>query len=347
MRAVRFDAFCEPLYVTDVPPPTAPSGGIVIDVMATGLCRSDWHGWQGHDPDITVLPHIPGHELAGVVSEVGAGVTRCRVGDRVTIPFVCACGTCVVCRRGDGQVCPNQWQPGFSGPGSFGERVAVPFADVNVVHLPDGMDDRTASALGCRFATAFRAVRQVADVRAGETVAVLGCGGVGLSAVMIAAAVGAIVIAVDVNPQALARAAGAGAVHTLDGDDADVPGALRDLVPGGVDVGIDALGSPATAAASIAALRPRGRHVQVGLLPAAVTHQQESIPMHTVIARELTVLGSHGMSAAGYPEMLSLIADGTLRPAELVSRTITLDEVPDALASMSRSQQPGVTVCVP
>jgi alcohol dehydrogenase len=347
VRAVQFDDFAAPLYVTVVRDPIPAAGGIVVDVRATGICRSDWHGWQGHDPDITSLPHVPGHEFAGVVAAIGADVSTCEVGDRVTVPFVCACGTCPTCRSGNGQVCPDQWQPGFSGPGSFAELVAIPFADVNVVRLPDGIADESAAALGCRFATAYRAVTHVARVRPGDVVAVFGCGGVGLSAVMIAAALGAEVIALDVQPAALARAAASGATHTIDTSHHDAVASIRDIVGEGTHVGIDALGSPATASASVSSLRPRGRHVQVGLLPPAVTRGRESIPMHTVIARELIVLGSHGMSAAEYPEMLDRISSGLLRPAELVARTIGLDDVPAAVDGMSRHDQAGVTVCRP
>jgi alcohol dehydrogenase len=344
---VLFDSFAEPLRVTEVPEPTAPDDGVVIQVRATGICRSDWHGWQGHDPDIVTLPHIPGHEFAGVVASVGRNVRGSTVGDRVTVPFVCACGTCPTCRSGNGQVCPHQWQPGFSGAGSFAERVAIPFADINVIHLPDGVSDETAAALGCRFATAYRAVTQVAGVQPDEIVAVFGCGGVGLSAVMIAASLGATVIAVDVQPAALARAAGVGAAHLVDARDQDPVDAIRDLVPDGVHVGIDALGSTATAWASVASLRPRGRHVQVGLLPPAVVMGRESIPMHLVIGRELAVLGSHGMAASGYPAMLESIARGQVRPTELISRTIGLDDVPDALAAMGHHEHDGITVCLP
>lgn len=212
MRAVVFDAFGSDLRVCEVPAPAPPPGGAVIRVEATGLCRSDWHGWQGHDPDIRVLPHVPGHELAGVVEDVGPGVGSWRAGDRVTVPFVCACGSCTACAAGDQQVCERQTQPGFTHWGSFAEYVAIENADVNLVALPEEMTFPTAASLGCRFATAFRAVVTVGRVRPGEWVAVHGCGGVGLSAVMIAAAAGARVVAVDVSPQALdlARLAAAG-----------------------------------------------------------------------------------------------------------------------------------------
>ncbi|MGP4012786.1 alcohol dehydrogenase catalytic domain-containing protein, partial [Streptomyces sp. 4N124] len=199
MRAVMFERYGQPAEVrNDAPDPTPAPHGVLVRVEATGLCRSDWHGWQGHDEDIT-LPHVPGHELAGVVEAVGDRVTAWRPGDRVTVPFVCACGTCASCAAGDQQVCERQTQPGFTHWGSFAEYVALDHADVNLVAVPDGMSFATAASLGCRFATAFRAVVQQGRVAAGEWVAVHGCGGVGLSAVMIAAASGARVIAVDVS----------------------------------------------------------------------------------------------------------------------------------------------------
>nr|BFE83119.1 hypothetical protein GCM10020093_057200 [Planobispora longispora] len=196
---------------------------------ATGLCRSDWHGWQGHDADITRLPHVPGHELAGVLEAVGPEVRGWRPGDRVTIPFVAACGSCTACAAGDQQVCERQTQPGFTHWGSFAEYVAVENADVNLVALPPGMSFTTAASLGCRFATAFRAVVQVGGARPGEWVAVHGCGGVGLSAVMIAAAAGARVVAVDVSAEALRLAGEAGAAHVIGA----APGTPRQASPPG------------------------------------------------------------------------------------------------------------------
>jgi alcohol dehydrogenase len=191
-------------------------GGAVLAVRATGICRSDWHGWMGHDPDIR-LPHVPGHEIAGTVEAVGAGVERWCVGQRVTVPFVC--GRCEQCRSGNQQVCDRQFQPGFTHWGSYAEYVAIEYADVNLVELPESLDFVTAASLGCRFATAFRAVVDQGSVRAGTWVAVHGCGGVGLSAVMIATALGAHAIAIDIDRSRLERARSIGAVAAIDAND--------------------------------------------------------------------------------------------------------------------------------
>lgn len=340
MRAIVIDQYGVLPVVREVPEPEVQPGGVVLKVEATGLCRSDWHGWQGHDPDI-VLPHVPGHELAGTIAAVGSEVSGWAVGDRVTSPFICACGSCEQCLEGNHQVCPNQLQPGFNYWGSFAEYVALPFAEVNLVRLPDELDFGTAAGLGCRFATSFRAVRQVGRVRAGESVVVFGCGGVGLSAVMIASALGARVIAVDTNPAALELARSYGAAELVLSSENVVP-ELLELTGGGAQVTIDALGSAAIVQNALRTLRPRGRHVQVGLLPGGV-----HLDVGRLIGQELEWLGSHGMPAHAYPEMLRLVASGNLAPAELITRTITLEEVPAALAALSDGTPPGITIINP
>jgi alcohol dehydrogenase len=344
MRAVLFDRFREPLRVERVADPVPALDGAVIAVRTTGVCRSDWHGWQGHDADISSLPHVPGHEFVGDIVAVGRDVKRWSPGQRVTIPFVAGCGACDDCREGAPQVCPQQYQPGFTGWGSFAELVAVRFADFNLVELPDAIDDVAGAAFGCRLATAYRAVAQQGAAAVDEWVAVHGCGGVGLSAVMVAAALGALPIAVDVNESALSMAREFGAVHTLNAREVDdIPAAIVDLAGGrGAHLSLDALGSATTAANSLRCLRRRGRHLQVGLL--AGSEFQPRLPMELVIARELEVRGSHGIAAADYASLFSLVVAGKLNPARLVRRTITLDETPAALAEMGEFQHPGVTV---
>jgi alcohol dehydrogenase len=333
--------------VRDVPEPVAGEGGVVVRVAASGLCRSDWHAWAGHDPDVE-LPHVPGHEFAGTVHAVGPGVRGVAPGDRVTAPFVLACGVCGPCRRGDQQVCADQRQPGFTGWGSFAEYVVVERAAVNLVRLPDGVALAAAAVLGCRFATAFRALTQVGRLAAGEWVAVHGCGGVGLSAVLVAVAAGARVVAVDVAPAALRLAGGLGAAAVVEAAGLSweqTAAAVRDATGGGAHLSLDALGSVGTCGASIASLRPRGRHVQVGLLPPVLG--LPAVPMHLVIAGELEVLGSHGMAAHAYPELLGLVASGRLDPTRLVTGAVGLDRTPAALAAMGSSPPAGVLLVKP
>jgi D-arabinose 1-dehydrogenase-like Zn-dependent alcohol dehydrogenase len=336
VKAVVYSGYGVMPELTQVADPVCPADGVIVAVGATGVCRSDWHAWKGHDP--VTLPHIGGHEFAGTVVALGPEVTRWRPGDRVTAPFACGCGRCEYCLAGDAQVCPNQTQPGFTGPGSFAELVAVHAADANLVALPADLDFVTAASLGCRFATAFRAVTAHGRVRAGDWLAVQGCGGVGLSAVMIGAALGARVVAVDVSAAALERAGQLGAEVAVDAGAADPAAAIKEVTAGGAHVSIDALGSPDVAATSMRCLRRRGRHIQVGLLGAV------PLPMDLAIGRELEIYGSHGMAARDYPAMMRLIADGTLRPGRLVGEVVGLGDTGQALAAMDQPAGAGITV---
>jgi alcohol dehydrogenase len=342
MRAAVYEEFGQPLSIQNVPDPAPPPRGVVIRVKATGLCRSDWHGWMGHDPDIK-LPHVPGHELAGVIEAVGKEVTRWKTGDRVTVPFVCACGSCPQCASGNHQVCERQTQPGFTHWGSFAEYVAIDNADVNLVRLPDELDYVTAASLGCRFATSFRALVDQGRVSAGQWVAIHGCGGVGLSAIMIANALGANVIAVDISDEKLEFARSIGALETINASKtSNVVKAVMAITNGGAHVSIDALGSPVTCFNSIANLRRRGRHIQVGLMLA--DHHHPAIPMDKVIAKELEILGSYGMQAYKYPAMLAMIQAGKLSPQKLVGRRISLEQSLEELVKMDSFEGIGVKV---
>lgn len=332
MKALVIESFQQKPSIQTLPDPTPSDTGVVIEVKATGLCRSDWHGWMGHDSDIE-LPHVPGHEFAGVIRAMGKDVKNHQIGDRVTVPFVCACGTCPTCQSGNQQICDDQFQPGFTHWGSFAEFVAIDRADINLVGLPEEMTFETAASLGCRFATAFRAVVSQGKVSGGQWVAVHGCGGVGLSAIMIAAAMGAIVIAVDISEEKLAFAKAAGAHFVINGKETpDVAVAILELSKGGVHVSVDALGSKITCWNSIACLRKRGKHMQVGLMAGNQSNPQ--IPMHLVIAKELEILGSHGMPTHAYPEMIKMIDEGTLSPQKLITKRISLEEAVDELPSM-------------
>lgn len=343
MLAVVFDRFGELPRVRAVPEPVPSEDGVVVAVEATGVCRSDWHAWQGHD-DVR-LPHVPGHELAGRIAALGAGVRGWAVGDRVTVPFVCACGRCEQCAAGMQQVCDHQSQPGFTHWGSFAEQVAVHHAEVNLVRLPDGMSSVTAASLGCRFATAYRAVLRQGELRPGQWVAVHGCGGAGASAVMLAAAAGAKVVAVDISRDALNLATSIGAVATVHGPSVgDTAAEVVRLTEGGAHLSLDCIGLPETCAASVASLRKRGTHVQVGLMPPALG--VPPVPMDRVIAGELRIVGSHGMQAHEYPGMLRFVERAGLDLDRLVGSRISMAEAPDALRAMSGSVLParGVTV---
>jgi alcohol dehydrogenase len=343
MKAALYETFGDPITIGNVADPHPEPHGAVIEVRTTGICLSDWHGWRGHDPDILRFPHVPGHELAGVVVEVGRNVTRWKVGDRVTMPFVCGCGACPQCLSGNHQVCDHQFQPGFTHWGSFAQRVGVHYADVNLVRLSEEIDFVAAAGLGCRFVTSFRAVVAQGRLGGGQWLAVHGCGGIGLSAIMIAEALGVNAVAVDIGDEKLALARSLGATATINARKVpNVVEALREITGGGVHVSIDALGSAETCVNSIYSLRKRGKHIQVGLMVA--DHSHPPVPMGRMLAHELEIIGSHGMQAHRYEEMFRMILSGKLRPERLVGRRVGLEEAPAILQSMDRFNNVGITV---
>lgn len=342
MKAIIYEKFQGPIEIKNVIDPTPTDDGVVLKVKATGLCRSDWHGWMGHDSDIK-LPHVPGHEFAGTIEAIGKNVRNFKIGDRVTVPFVCGCGRCIQCNSGNHQICDNQSQPGFTHWGSFAEYVKIDFAETNLVKLPEEIDDVTAATLGCRFITSFRAIVEQGKVKGGQYVAVHGCGGIGLSAIMIASALGANVVAIDINDKALNLARDMGAIETINGTmNKDVVEHVKSITNGGAHVSIDALGSQATCVNSIANLRKQGKHIQVGLMSGH--HQTPKIPMNNVMANELEIIGSHGMQAFKYSEMLGMIKSGKLNPSKLIKKTINLEEATLALPDMNKFEHTGMVV---
>ena len=340
MRAIYFEKYNGPVVVKEIEVPYPAPNSVLIKVEATGLCRSDWHGYVGHDSDIS-LPHVPGHELAGTVAQIGNQVKNFKVGDRVTVPFVNGCGKCQWCKSGNAQVCPEQTQPGFTQFGSFAEYVEIKNADFNLISLPNSISFEVAASLGCRFATAFRGLTSRGGIRTNQLVAVFGCGGVGLSAIMIAKAFGARVIAVDINQIALDNAKSIGADMAISAIDA----VAEIQKHGGADISIDALGSQATAEASVKSLRRLGRHIQLGLL--LTEDGLTPMAMARVIAWELEILGSHGMAAVDYPKLLEMVSNGQLNPELFIKRVIDLEAGAKALAEFNNSVQDGITIIKP
>ncbi|NOR74128.1 MAG: alcohol dehydrogenase catalytic domain-containing protein [Draconibacterium sp.] len=342
MKAVYFEKFQGPVEVREVQNPKVSSNSVIIKVEASGLCRSDWHGWMGHDPDI-ILPHVPGHELAGTIEEIGIDIQNFKIGDRVTVPFVGGCGTCPECSTGNHQVCDNQFQPGFTAWGSFAEFVEIKYADINLVHLPNEIDFVTAARLGCRFITSFRAVIDQGKVSAGAWVAVHGCGGVGLSAINIAAGAGANVVAVDIDDEKLELAKKLGANKIINARKIiNVSAEIIRITGRGAHVSIDALGSQETCFNSVSCLRKRGKHIQVGLTTG--DHQHPKVPMDKVVAHELEILGSHGMQAFRYEAVFEMIKNGKVHPDLMLGKTISLEEAPEVLVNMNNFENLGVTV---
>ncbi len=344
MKAAVLEAFREPLVMREVPDPTPAAHGAVIQVEANGICRSDWHAWAGHWPNAFPLPHVLGHEMCGVVEALGAEVERWRSGDRVVVPFSGGDGTCPWCRRGLANLCEHPVVPGFRSWGGFARYVAVDQADFNLVGLPEAMSFVAGAGMGCRFMTAFHGLTERAAVKAGEWVVVHGCGGVGLSAIEIATALGGNVIGVDIRDDKLELARELGALEVVNAARSnDVAAAVRDLTDGGVHVSVDALGIGPTCRNALKSLRKRGRHVQIGMTDAG-EGANFAIPLDLIIDREIELLGSKGMPPLHYDAMLRMVAAGRLDPGRLVSRTVALEEASAVLAAMDAYDTLGFTV---
>ncbi len=343
MKAALLEKFEQPLTITQVKDPVVPADGVVIDVSVCGVCRSDWHGWKGSN-HVIALPHVPGHEFVGVVVETGPDCKRIKKGDRVTAPVIMGCGQCSACSAGHLTICDDQYVVGFSGWGAFAERVAVPFADANVVVVPENIGDEVAAALGCRTTTAFAAVVDKAQVKAGESLAVHGCGGVGLSAILIGAAIGAEVIAVDIVDEKLSLARELGATHVINAAKVqDVAEAIRDLTGGGAQASIEALGITETFHNSLRCLAKLGRHVQIG--QPLDSHANPPIPLlETIYYRQLVVIGSRGLPAHRFGALFNLLATGRADMTRLIKNRVSLSEVSDIFVQMNNHEDVGMTL---
>ena len=342
MRAALLEAYNAPMPVREVDDPQLSEHGAVVRVLACGICRSDWHAWKGHWQDCFEFPHVLGHEMCGIIEEVGERVTKFSKGDRVLIPFNGGEGACPQCRAGHSNICDFPLTPGFSHWGGFAEYVAIQHADFNLAILPDSIDSIAAAGMGCRFITAFHALVTRAKLNIGEWVAIFGCGGVGLSAVQIAATAGAYPVCVDINDEALSLAKTLGAHAILNAKNIDnVPNSVREITNGGAHISLDALGHEQTCQNALLSLRKRGRHVQVGMSDAI---EAIALPVDTIVDRELSLVGSKGMPAGNLDTLLRLVSDGRLDPTQLISKTVSLEEAGDVLIDMNEFNTQGFVV---
>lgn len=339
MRAAVITAFHHALDVQNVPDPTCPENGVVLQVAACGVCRSDHHGWTGEHPRVSI-GSILGHEYCGTVVAAGPRATH-RLGDTLIAPFILACGQCPACAKGVSNTCAHAVVPGFGTPGAYAEYVAVPF-DHNLVHLPETMSPALAAGLGCRVTTAWHALTDRAAVKAGEWVAVHGTGGIGLATMLLAKTLGARVVVVDIVAEKLAHARALGADATVNATQEDVASAIRDLTGGGADVSIEALGIEATTNASIECLATLGRHVQVGMPVGPTTRM--TINMNAVYMKNLALFGTRGMPAWKYPTLLALIEQGAVDLSPMVARQIALSGASAELKAMDGPTPPGTAV---
>ncbi|AHM04896.1 Alcohol dehydrogenase [Roseibacterium elongatum DSM 19469] len=340
MRAARLTGWRQPLEIGRAPDPVCPRDGVVLEVLACGICRSDWHVWTGGDP--VDLPHIPGHEYCGVVVETGPE-TRCwRVGDRVIAPFILACGACPDCQAGQQTICATQVLPGFTCDGAYAERVAVAHADANLTRLPEGMDPALAAALGCRVTTAWHALTGRAALRPGEWLGIWGGGGVGIAALMLGRAMGARVALADVVPEKLAQARALGAEVVIDARGDDPTGAMREATGGGVHLSVEALGVTTTTENALTSCRKLGRMVQVGM-PAG-DHLRMDLPWDAVYSGQLAIYGTRGMPAHRYPSLLDFLTATDLDLSPMIARRVGLSDATAELELFDRAAPPGVAV---
>ncbi|MES2847015.1 MAG: alcohol dehydrogenase catalytic domain-containing protein [Pseudomonadota bacterium] len=339
MRAAVIRQYNQNLSIESVPDPVCEADGVVLRVLACGICRSDWHGWVGEHPKVKPGA-IPGHEYCGEVVAAGP-LAKWRVGDRVIAPFILACGQCPDCQAGLSNTCKAQRVPGFGEPGAYAEYISVPHAH-NLARLPDQISPVVAAGLGCRVTTAWHALTGRAALQTGEWLAVHGTGGVGMSALLLGRALGARVIVVDVVPEKLAHALTLGAEAAIDARAGDVAARIIDITGGGAHVSIEALGIETTTNGSIECLRTLGRHVQVGL-PVGHTAQMQ-INMNAVYMKQLALFGTRGMPSWRYPSLLDLILRGVVDVSPIVARTVPLSGASAELRAFGGPTPPGVAV---
>ncbi|PUB09792.1 zinc-binding dehydrogenase [Yoonia sediminilitoris] len=338
MRAAVVRDFNEDLSIETVEDPSCPDNGVVLEVAACGVCRSDFHGWVGGHPKVT-NGSILGHEYCGTVVEAGAQA-KYRIGDKLIAPFILGCGDCPACRTGHSNTCESAIVPGFGAPGAYAEFVAVPF-DHNLVHLPETMSEALAAGLGCRVTTAWHALTDRANVRAGEWVAVHGTGGIGLSALLLAKMLGARVIVVDVVQEKLDHALTLGADAAVNAATQDVPDAICEITKGGAQVSLEALGIAQTTNASVECLATLGRHVHVGM-PAGDGMME--VNMRAIYSKQLAFYGTRGMPAWKYPSLLEMIERGDVDLTPMLDREVTLSGASAELRAMKGPTRPGTAV---
>jgi propanol-preferring alcohol dehydrogenase len=347
MKAAQLVAYREPLQIGTHPDPAPTATEALVQVAACGVCRTDWHFWNGDWAWVgfqSPLPSIPGHEFVGTVVEVGSAVTKVKIGDRVTVPFHEGCGACQYCISGASQLCPTPSFPGFGHSGGYGELVSVVNADFNCVRLPDSIDFVSAASLGCRYMTAWHAATHLAAVRAGESVVVLGAGGMGLAAVQIATQAGAQVIAIDRRDEALDKAAKEGAIAVVNSTSTEnVAAAVQELTGGGAHVALDCIGGQETTLNGLLSLRRAGRFVALGLTTQDVAGMV-SVPIDMILALEIRLTGAFGIPRNGYDDLLTLVGRGALAPGSLVGKQIGIDQINDTTQALDRFDTVGCHV---
>jgi 6-hydroxycyclohex-1-ene-1-carbonyl-CoA dehydrogenase len=332
MKAAVFYGPHQPLKIEEVPTPKPGPGELLIKTAACGVCHTDLHYIDHGVPTFKKPPLILGHEPSGTVAAVGGGVSGFKEGDRILLPAVLTCGRCAPCRTGRENICDSMIMFGNNIDGAYAEYVLAPAKDT--FHLPDEIPLEEGSIIADAISTPFHAVKNRAQVKPGDTVVVLGCGGVGINIVQVAAAVGGSVIAVDISSEKLEWARKLGADVTINPkDDENWTKTVKKMTGGGADIAIEAIGNPATIEAAFNSLRGGGRLVVLGY-----THKDISLNAGRIMYREMEIVGSLGCRPVDYPKLIELCRLGKIKVKELVTAKFNLDKINDAFDLLRKGE---------
>jgi 6-hydroxycyclohex-1-ene-1-carbonyl-CoA dehydrogenase len=330
MKAAVFHGPEAGMKVEDIPVPQIGPDQILVKVAACGACHTDLHYIEHGVPTFKKPPIVLGHEASGVVEEVGVDVDNFKAGQRVLIPAVLSCGRCRFCRMGRENICSDMKMLGNHFDGAYAEYVGVPAKDVLI--LPDSIPLEDASIIADALSTPYHAIKNRAEVKAGDTVVVFGCGGVGINAVQLAAAVGAYVIAVDINDRKLEWANELGAARTIDASKIErVSKEIRKLTGGGADIALEVIGNPRTIEEAFESVRIGGRLCVVGY-----THEPISIVGGKIMFKEIDVVGSLGCPPGEYVPLIRMVELGKINVTRLVTHRFDLDHIQGAFDVMKQ-----------
>lgn len=322
MKAAMYYAGESRLRIEDAPMPEPGPGEVLVKIAACGACHTDLHYLDHGTPTFKPSPMILGHEISGTIAALGAGVTKWQEGARLIIPAVLTCGQCEACRTGKENICQQMIMLGNHINGGYAEYIAVPAKDL--IPLPDSLPLEDSSIIADALSTPFHAVVNRGRVRPGMTVAVFGCGGVGINVVQFAALAGARVVAIDLSDEKLEAAKKMGASLGFNAAAADVDKAVRKAT-GGCDVSFEVIGKPEVMLKALNVLKPGGTFVMVGY-----SANDMQLPASRVMFREMEIRGSLGCRPVDYHRIVALVAEGQVQLGPLVSNRYPLEEVNQA-----------------
>ena len=304
------EAFGAPLVLQERDIPLPHEGEVLLKVEACGVCQTDLKICQGKHPAVRDVPVIPGHEVAGEIVEVGKNIDKGYFGKRVVVYAYNVCGECEFCRAGRESLCANlKGQVGFSMPGGFSEYIRIPAN--SVFTIDDHVPYEKAAILTDAVVTPYHAIKSKARVKEGETIAVIGVGGLGLHAIQIAKLFGAKVIAIDLKELSLKLAKDMGADWTIKGDDVDLPATVKEITSGqGVNTVLELTGNPDVESLATRLLKISGKLV----LMAYNTSQPFQVNSLTMVSREIEIYGARWCGREEFKECVELVSAGKIEP---------------------------------